>query len=215
MSSAPAKRETLVVPGPAGTLEALLEVPAAARAMAVVCHPHPQHQGTMQNKVVHTLCRACHDSGYLTLRFNFRGVGQSSGAWDAGRGEVEDARAACAWLRERHGALPLLLAGFSFGAAIAIHAAISEAPARLISVAPPPLMLDEAALPALPTMPWLMIQGAADEVVSAAAVQDWLATRKGAAELVLLPGVGHFFHGQLVGLRTTVSSWLDGLAAER
>ncbi|MGR9092692.1 MAG: alpha/beta hydrolase, partial [Gammaproteobacteria bacterium] len=124
MSKHPAT-EKLYVEGPAGRLEAMLERPGegALEGTAVVCHPHPQHGGTMHNKVVHTLARAFVRSGFETLRFNFRGTENSEGRFDKGLGELEDALAAIEFMRARHGAFPLWLAGFSFGAAIAVKAA--------------------------------------------------------------------------------------------
>jgi alpha/beta superfamily hydrolase len=131
------KTESLTFTGPAGTIEALMDAPAGdAIGMAVVCHPHPQHGGTMHNKVVHTVAREFARCGYTALRFNFRGTEGSEGAFDNGRGELEDALAAIEWLRDQCGSGPLWLAGFSFGAAIAIRAAVNVPVNGLISVAP-------------------------------------------------------------------------------
>ena len=140
MSTRRPAAEALTISGPAGALETLLEVPAAGAPVggfAVVCHPHPLHGGTMQNKVVHTLARALQEAGIATLRFNFRGVGASAGSYDEGRGEIEDALAVIAYGRARWPGAALTLAGFSFGAQVALLAAPSSAPARLITVAPP------------------------------------------------------------------------------
>ena len=123
MSVPPPPKTSLVIDGPAGSLEALLEDPGAdGRHFAVVCHPHPLHGGTMHNKVVHTLARALQEQGMPTLRFNYRGVGASAGAYDDGRGETEDALAVIAWGRRRWPGAQLVLAGFSFGAFVASHA---------------------------------------------------------------------------------------------
>lgn len=123
--------ETLMIAGPAGRLEALLEEPERGepRRAALVCHPHPLHGGTMHNKVVHRMARGLRRAGCVVLRFNFRGVNLSEGEHDHGRGETEDARTALAVLRERYPALPFLLAGFSFGSRVCI---------RLASQLPPP-----------------------------------------------------------------------------
>ncbi|HEX8985862.1 MAG TPA: alpha/beta fold hydrolase [Bryobacteraceae bacterium] len=114
--------ETLLLDGPAGKLEAMLEAPedAAPRELALVCHPHPLHGGTMHNKVVYRLARALRRNGAAVLRFNFRGVGRSEGHYDKGIGEIEDARAALAWLRLRYPGLPYTLAGFSFGSRVVL-----------------------------------------------------------------------------------------------
>lgn len=213
MAKAP-ERISLSIPGPVGALEALLELPAGVAApthIGVICHPHPQHEGTMLNKVVHTLARAMHELGAGALRFNFRGVGASAGHYAEGEGELDDALAVVDYVRQRWPDAELWLAGFSFGGVIAARAAITTQPARLITVAPAVNILD-ATLTALPGMPWLIVQGDADEIVPAAAVAAWVASCSelpGAKpELQLLPGAGHFFHGQLVALRTAVTDYL-------
>ncbi|MEE4184625.1 MAG: alpha/beta fold hydrolase [Gammaproteobacteria bacterium] len=209
MSTSPQK-ESLTIAGPAGPLEALLEQPqqGAVTTVAVVCHPHPQHGGTMLNKVVHTVARAMVDLGHAALRFNYRGVGASAGSYADGEGELQDALAVVAFVRERWPDAALWLAGFSFGGVVAARAAAVANPACLITIAPAVNIL-EAKLERLPTMPWLIVQGEADDVVPAAAVQSWVARCGEQAdcrpELVLLPGVGHFFHGELGTLRTLIT----------
>jgi len=187
-----------LIAGPAGKLEALIETPAGAPPVlaAVICHPHPLFGGTMDNKVVHSVARVLQRRGAVTLRFNFRGVGASTGAHDGGVGETEDALAAVALLRERWPPLPLVLAGFSFGAAVAIAAAGRARPAWLVSVAP---AVDRVPLAGFepPACPWLIVQGDADDVVSAETVKQWCAERALGASLCMLPGVGHFLHGRL------------------
>ena len=128
------ERESLLIDGAAGALEAVLDVPPAPTAIAVVCHPHPPDGGTMNHKVPMAIARELVRLGCASLRFNFRGVGQSEGAYDRGVGEVEDALAAASWLRDRHPGLPLSLAGFSFGAAVLTVAAarLQPPPAKLI-----------------------------------------------------------------------------------
>jgi alpha/beta superfamily hydrolase len=124
----PRRNESLFLPGPAGRLEALLEQPEAEEPVkaALVCHPHPQGGGTMHNKVVYRMARGLRKTGCVVLRFNYRGVNLSEGAYDAGLGETEDARIALATLRNRYPALPLVLAGFSFGSRIALRLAGEE-----------------------------------------------------------------------------------------
>lgn len=195
------------VAGPAGVLRVAIDDPAAGAApvgVAVVCHPHPQHGGTMDNKVAQTLARAFVQLGYRAVRFNFRGVGGSEGVWDEGRGEIDDALAVIAALREP--ALPLVLAGFSFGAYVTSQAAArlpDDAKAqRLVLVGPATVNFTVAAVPA----DTLVIHGEADEVVPLAATFDW--ARPQALPVVVVPGVGHFFHGQLPLLKSiVVSAW--------
>ena len=190
----------LTLPGPAGPLEARLLSPASAPvALAVVCHPHSLHGGSLTNKVVQQTAVTLAGQGLAVLRFNFRGVGASAGAFDRGLGETEDLLAACAALRARFPGRELWLAGFSFGAYVALRAASACAPARLITLAPPVNLFDFDALPA-PACPWLLLQGDDDELVP---------SRQGApVEARFLPGVGHFFHGRLNLLRQTLEQAL-------
>ena len=120
------QQDRLQIAGPAGALEALLESPAedAASGCAVVCHPHPLHGGTLENKVTHMLARSFVGLGFSALRFNFRGVGASEGSFDEGNGELADVLAAVEWMKETEPHLPLWLRGFSFGAAMAVKAAV-------------------------------------------------------------------------------------------
>jgi alpha/beta superfamily hydrolase len=197
--------QRLSLPGPAGPLECALDEPAGPPAgLAVVCHPHPQHGGTMDNKVVQTIARACLQLGWRTLRFNYRGVGGSAGAWDEGRGEIDDALAAVAGARALEGSagLPLALAGFSFGGHIAANAAhrLPEGakPQRLLLVAP---STRNFAVPPVPE-DTVLIHGEADDVVPLQASLDW--ARPQSLPVVVVPGVGHFFHGQLTLLKNIV-----------
>ncbi|WP_088283447.1 alpha/beta hydrolase [Ideonella sp. A 288] len=192
---------TLSVPGPAGTIEAEADDPSTAlRGVVVLCHPHPQHGGTMGNKVVQTLARAFVQMGYRAVRFNFRGVGASQGHWDEGRGEIDDALAVLAAVREP--GLPLALGGFSFGGYVAAHAAArlaASAPVeRLVLVGPATSRFD---LPAV-APDTVVVHGEADEVVPLSATFDW--ARPQALPVIVLPGVGHFFHGQLTLLKSQV-----------
>ena len=191
------QRATLA--GPAGTIECAIDRPAAEpRGTAIIYHPHPQFGGTMDNKVVQTLARAVLQLGWRSVRFNFRGVGASQGAWDDGAGEIDDALAVIAAYRDG----PLLLAGFSFGGYVAASAAQRLAddakPARLVLVAPSTLKQ------AVPTVPpeTIVVQGEADDVVPLSATFDW--ARPQALPLIVLPGVGHFFHGQLGLLKSVL-----------
>ena len=200
-------RETrlVAIDGPAGAIACAIDEPAAApRGVAVLCHPHPQHGGTMDNKVVQTLARAFLQLGYRVVRFNFRGVGASAGAWDEGRGEVDDALAVIA--AHRDPALPLALGGFSFGGFVAATAATRLAEAeraeRLVLVGPATSRFQVPAVPA----DTVVIHGEADDVVPLAATLDW--ARPQALPVIVFPGVGHFFHGQLTLLKNqVVQAW--------
>lgn len=195
------------VPGPAGPLEALVAYPAGGlTALALVCHPHPLHQGSMHNKVTVTLARSFEALGALTLRFNFRGVGASAGTYADGAGELDDARAVAAWMRTCWPGLPLHLGGFSFGAMITVRAAEALDAASLVSVAPPVRRL--AGWTGQPQCPWLIIQGRQDEVVDCGEVEQWVAANAVRARLRIDPEAGHFFHGRLRELAEGVRSFL-------
>jgi alpha/beta superfamily hydrolase len=194
-------------------LDAALDAPAegtVARGLALICHPHPLHGGTMDNKVVITLARAAQACGWRTLRFNTRGTGSSQGAWDGGRGEVDDAQAAL--LAQRAEGEAVLLAGFSFGSSLAAQLARrlaadevagQSAAQRLVLVGPAVLNFEVPAVPA----GTLVVHGEADDVVPLAAVLDW--ARPQVQPVVVVPGVGHFFHGQLPLLKSLVQQHLD------
>jgi len=203
------------IAGPVGALEARVEDPGAGAspsAVGVVCHPHPLYGGTMQNKVVHTLARAMQELGIPTVRFNFRGVGQSEGKYDAGTGEVDDALAAIAWARARWGCGNLCLAGFSFGSAIALQASVLARPGALVTVAPPVGRLILTS-PPRPDCPWLVAQGDRDELVEFAAVRSWAEAYLPQPELAVIAGAEHFFHGRLGELRGVVRDFLRRKAA--
>ena len=208
-----AQTQHLSVPGPAGALAcALDEPPAPPRALLVICHPHPLYGGTLDNKVVQTVARAGLQLGCRALRFNFRGVGASDGSWDEGRGEVDDALAVIAALHGGDAALPLWLAGFSFGGYVAASAACrlhgDAAPARLALVGPSTQKQQVPTLPDALRDRTLVIHGEADDVVPLAATLDW--ARPQSLPVTVMPGVGHFFHGQLGVLRSLL---VRGLAA--
>jgi hypothetical protein len=196
--------------GPAGAIECALDAPAGAPVgVAVICHPHPQHGGTMDNKVVQTIARAVLQLGWRSVRFNFRGVGGSEGAWDEGRGEVDDALAVIA--AQRDPALPLLLAGFSFGAFVAASGAVrlrdDAKPQHVVLVGP---STQKQSVPAVPPGT-LVIHGEADDVVPLSATLDW--ARPQMQPVLVFPGVGHFFHGQLGPLKAAIVHHLSASAS--
>ncbi|MCV2360126.1 alpha/beta fold hydrolase [Paucibacter sp. TC2R-5] len=197
--------EKRLIAGPAGLIECAIDTPGAGfdgrlRGMALICHPNPTQGGTMDNKVVQTLARALVQLGYRAVRFNFRGIGKSEGTWDAGQGEVDDALAVLAAFRESDEAF--VLAGFSFGAFVTSQAAQrlpdGQVAERLILVGPATSRFDTAPVPA----ETLVIHGEVDDVVPLASVLDW--ARPQSLPVVVVPGVGHFFHGQLPLLKNII-----------
>jgi len=207
-STFPSAATALTLSGPAGALEAAVDVPEAADAragVAIICHPHPQHGGTMHNKVVTVLERSLRESGLATVVFNFRGVGASQGSYDDGRGETEDLIAVAGWAQRTRPGDALWLAGFSFGSYVAARAAPQLPVRQMISVAPPVSRWDFAHL-ASPLCPWLVVQGEADEVVDPAAVYAWVAAQPEPPTLVRMPETGHFFHRRLMDLRGAVKN---------
>jgi hypothetical protein len=205
----PRKIESLFLAGPAGRLEALLEEPeeAAPRAAALVCHPHPQHGGTMHNKVVYRVARGLRRTGHVVLRFNYRGVNLSEGSYAHGEGELDDARAALAYLRERFPDLSYTLAGFSFGSRIALRlgcdSAIAPAPSRIIVVGFPTAYRNAASLESC-QRPRIFIQSTNDEF---GAVNDLRATFDALPlpkQLILIDARDHFFTGALEQLEEEV-----------
>lgn len=205
---------SFMLDGPTGQLEVITDVAAPAcarRGVAVICHPQPQQGGTMHNKVVTMVEHALRESGLDTIRFNFRGTGASQGVYDEGNGEGDDLAAVVAWARRMRPHDAVWLGGFSFGSYVSIRNAVRLHAAALISVAPPigRRSLDDVALP---TCPWLLIQGEADEVVDPQAVFDWIETLQHKPELIRMPDTSHFFHRRLLDLRGAIKhnirAWL-------
>ena len=200
--------ESLFLDGPAGRLEALLEEPedGAPREAALVCHPHPQHGGTMHNKVVYRVARGLRRSGCVVLRFNYRGVNLSEGAYANGEGEMEDARAALHYLRARYPNLPFTLAGFSFGSRIVLRLGCEGIGARrVIAVGFPTVYKDRSYLEGC-TVPRVFVQSTHDEFGPVADLQTVLAGLPEPKHLVLVEAQDHFFAGALEELETAVVS---------
>ena len=197
---------SLLLPGPAGALEIAVDLPKpgeARRGFAVVAHPNPPEGGTMHNKVVTMCARAVNESGLAAVRFNFRGVGASAGEFDNGRGEVLDMLAVVQWAMQQRPGDALWLAGFSFGSWVALQVARQVPVQQMISIAPPVGRRDFAGvLP--PPCPWLLVQGEADEVVSAPAVFAWADKQEPPPTIVRMPDTGHFFHRRLIDLRGAI-----------
>jgi hypothetical protein len=204
--------------GAAGRLEALLNAgTASATHAALVCHPHPLFGGTLHNKVVFHTMKALNSFGFPVLRFNFRGAGLSQGEHDQGNGEVDDVRTALGWLdAEYH--LPLLFAGFSFGAAVGLRAACADTRVRaVIGVGTPVVPVAEAteeprvyALDFLQkcTKPKLFVSGGRDQFGPRAKLEALVASSPEPKKLVLIEGADHFFEGRLRELRETIEAWV-------
>jgi len=198
----------ITIPGPAGGLQASTAGGSAEGPLAsggyvcVVCHPHPQHGGTMDNKVVTTLMRSYRDLGVPSLRFNFRGVGQSEGHYDQAVGEVDDLLAVLDWVRGKLPQARLLLAGFSFGSAIAAAASHRSAwPVRQLTLVAPPVERYDYDRQGCFPCPVTVAQGGKDEVVVPEGVFEWCAQLVSECELLRYPEAGHFFHGGLTQLK--------------
>ena len=202
----PKTSERYTSPGPAGALEVVLNLPPSPpRGIALVAHPHPLQGGTLDNKVAQTLAKTFFALGYAAVRFNFRGAGASAGTFDEGRGETDDALAALAHARSRlaHGAaLPVALAGFSFGSFVQTRVRETVDAERLVLVGPAVNRFAVAAVPA----DTIVIHGEEDDVVPLSDVLAW--ARPQELPVVVFPGCGHFFHGRLPRLQQAITgSW--------
>ena len=198
----PKSTERATIDGPAGTLEIAQNIPSSTpRGIALVAHPHPLQGGTLDNKVVQTLAKTFFALGYAAVRVNYRGVGLSEGTFDDGPGEAADALAALRFAQDRldaERALPVVLAGFSFGAYVQTIVAQSVAAERLVLVGPAVRRFATAVPPDT-----IVIQGEEDDVVPLAEVLAW--ARPQALPVVVYPGCGHFFHGRLPQLQGTIT----------
>ena len=215
--------ETFDFRGPAGRLEAILMHPEAPPvAAAVVCHAHPLHGGMMHFKVVFRAAKALQSAGLAVLRFNFRGVGRSEGAYDHGTGEQEDARAALFEVQDRVPGVPLVLGGFSFGSVVALRVAARDPRVRAVFALGYPLRMadhlpgtsplrmagDDTYLAAI-ARPRLFVQGEHDEFGPAEALRALAEPLPPPREIVVVPGADHFFDGQLDALQGAVADWAE------
>jgi len=196
-----------LINGPVGKLEVCVSEGIAPQrnAFAVICHPHPLYGGTMQNKVVTTLVKTFQSLGVNTVRFNFRGVGQSEGKFDHGNGEIDDALAVINWMQREQKKNEIWLAGFSFGAYIAAKTASQLPITQLVTVAPPVNHFHMELIPPIHA-PWIVVQGELDEVVPANDVYAWIETREPKPTLLKFPQAGHYFHGLLLELRERIAA---------
>ncbi len=191
---------TQLIRGAVGQLEIAFTVPQETpRALALICHPHPQHGGSMDNKVVQTLAKAFQELGCAVMRFNFRGVSASEGEFDNGIGETEDSAAALAYARAQLGdALPLIAAGFSFGCFVQTRLYERAKPQQLVLIGP---AVKRFQIPEVP-IDTLVVHGEEDDVVPLADVMNW--ARPQGLPITVFPGAGHFFHGRLTELKACV-----------
>jgi alpha/beta superfamily hydrolase len=203
----PRKIESHSIPGPAGILEALLEEPedSPPREATLICHPHPAHGGSMQNKVVYRMAHGLRRSGRVVLRFNFRSVGRSQGVYDNGIGELEDARAALSWLRARYPALPYSLAGFSFGSRIILRLGCAASEAQcLIAVGFPTWREGNEHLAHCQT-PKIFIQSTRDDFGPRADLTAMVAGFAEPKRLIFVEAGDHFFAGGLPELEAQLA----------
>lgn len=215
---APGETACLVLDGPAGPLEVVVDLPKAdvpvQPIVAIICHPLSTEGGTLHNKVVTMAATTLRELGIATVRFNFRSVGGSAGSFDHGVGEQDDLKAVTAWVRSQRPDDRLWLAGFSFGSFVSLKAAGELQPEALISIAPPAGRWDFSGVQ--PPARWLVIQGEQDEIVDPQAVYQWLDTLGAPHELVRMPETSHFFHRKLIDLRGAlthgVKHWLSAAA---
>jgi alpha/beta superfamily hydrolase len=192
-----------VIAGPAGALEVAFNEPAGSpRGIALVAHPHPLQGGTLDNKVAHTLAKTFAGLGYVSVRFNFRGVGKSEGAFDEGAGETDDALAALEFARHEFPVMaqqPPVLAGFSFGSFVQSRVAQAVPPERMVLIAPAVMRFAVENVPA----DTIVVHGDQDDVVALADVLTW--ARPQHLPVIVFPGCGHFFHGRLVQLQSLIT----------
>jgi alpha/beta superfamily hydrolase len=205
-----------VIQGPSGSLQALLHMAKTESTdFLIICHPHPQFSGTMDNKVVTTVAKTYLDLGINVIRFNYRGVGESQGEYGEVEGEVEDALAVLAWLKANHSVSRVFLAGFSFGAYIAAKVAFTISADVNSKVNVPHLLLIAPSVENSPfdlatplAAPCSVLMGKQDDVVPFAAVEAWVLSQIPALEFIVMPDATHFFHGQLVAIKQRLNSML-------
>ena len=204
--------KSFFIKGPAGKLEALLNAgkPHATHS-ALVCHPHPMFGGTMHNKVVYHATKALNGFGFPVLRFNFRGAGLSQGEHDQGRGEIDDVRAALAWLKAEFG-LPIVFTGFSFGAAIGLRAACPDPDVSAVISLGTPVQADDRSYSysflGQCAKPKLFVSGGRDQYGPREALNSVVASAAEPKQLIIVNQADHFFEGHLPEMRSAIEQWL-------
>jgi alpha/beta superfamily hydrolase len=190
------------IPGPAGPLEALLDLPEGVpRAVAVFGHPHPLHGGTMHTKALYQAAKAMPRIGVAALRFNFRGVGSSTGTFDSGPGEKDDFRAALSYVEQRFPDLPIWAAGMSFGSWIALTVGAEDPRVSLLLAVAPPIDRYDFEVLKTSTLPKFIVHGENDELISIKEIRKFYAQIPEPKELVTIEDANHLFEGKtsLVG----------------
>jgi alpha/beta superfamily hydrolase len=213
MTNQPSAIRSFFLDGPAGRLEAILNLGAEnATQAALVCHPHPVYGGTLHNKVVFHTMKALNSFGFPVLRFNFRGAALSQGEHDHGRGEVDDVRVVLDWL-DHEFRLPLILAGFSFGAAVGLAAACPDARVKaVIGLGVPVAAIDgrsyDFGFLQTCVKPKLLVSGSRDQYGSKAQLEGLVESLPEPKKLVIVEGADHFFEGRLRELREAIEDWI-------
>ncbi len=208
------KETKVIISGPVGQIEAVVtnaDVRGALtdkQRVAIICHPHPQQGGTMDNKVVTTLMRTYRDLGIQVVRFNFRGVGKSQGVFDNAVGELDDLLAVVHWAKNNSSQSGILLAGFSFGSSIAARASYQVDGIVHLTLVAPPIERYAYDLNGKFAVPVCIVQGDQDELVNASGVYAWAAALTGSVSLIRYAAAGHFFHGFLPTLKMDLSKKL-------
>lgn len=208
-------KQTLLITGPAGQQELLITHSPESRAITcIICHPHPVYGGTMHNKVVFTLASTMEALKVKTVRFNFRGVQKSEGVFDNGIGELDDLIMVVNWVKAQCPNDEIWLAGFSFGAFIALKGHQDCGAQCLITVAPP---VGQAYFENIPKVvcPWILVQGGKDEIIASDKVLSWVQNQSPAPEMLYFPEAGHFFHGQLVEMKDNLLNLLGRIKSEK
>lgn len=202
--------ENILIDGPAGKIEAKLEKHSKLNPLGIIiiCHPHPLHGGSMKNKVVHTIARACLSKNIMVLRFNFRGVGLSQGSFDDGIGEYDDVISVMNYIKNYYPKIPIWLGGFSFGGGIAIRVAAAIESKALITIAPS-VFKNNFLIRNEPICPWLILHGNKDEVIKIHTLIDWHKNLEVTSRIVIIDGATHFFHGCLVELRAEIETFIE------
>lgn len=205
------KKQSIFVPGPCGQLEAILTTPQdTPNAVGIICHPHPQQEGTMHNKVVTALSWAMEAMGWATLRFNYRGVGKSAGEYAQQIGEIDDGLAAYKWIQEKYPQCPIHMAGFSFGAFIAATVC-NQLPCQSLVTAAPVVHHSNYNQLTNINCPWLAVVGEQDEIVTAEQIKELQTLQNFNFELTAFANTTHFFHGQLIPLREKVKMFYNSI----
>jgi hypothetical protein len=195
--------------GPAGLLEAVLMAPPGEpQGAALLCHAHPLHGGTMHFRLLFRTAKILQNEGCAVLRFQFRGVGRSAGEFDFGRGEAEDARAALEFLAGRYPGAPVVLGGFSFGAAVALRVGIPDPRVSALVLMGLPVGVIDSPRENPGKKPVLFIQGEVDEFGPKRSIEEFARSFEGPVELAIVSGAGHLFEGQVGAVESALAAWV-------